>query len=164
MNQFVRTVMHGLAAAPSPRQVKRCAATRPGWIGPIGESIGAVATATSCFDDLLVVERDAERVGHHVDRLQEAARPCTATIGLCAASSGVLPNSIMSPMTLRRVVACGMSENSSARTCVTLRESAGDHQREALGDAARVDAGAVQRHAALLTRGLERRRRPRAFG
>ncbi len=49
MNQFVRTVITG-----SPRtaacQVKRCAATCPGWIGPIGESIGFVAMDTSCFE------------------------------------------------------------------------------------------------------------------
>ena len=42
-----------------------------------------------------------------------------------------------------------MSENSSARTCVMARDSAETIEREALGDAAGVDAGAVQRDAAV---------------
>ena len=50
-----------------------------------------------------------------------------------------------------------MSENSSARTCVTLAGERRDHQRKALGDAAGVDAGAVQRDAAGVTGHLERR-------
>ncbi len=47
MNQFTAAVITGVPRTV-PCQRKRCAATRPGAIGPIGESIGAVATATSC--------------------------------------------------------------------------------------------------------------------
>ena len=43
-----------------------------------------------------------------------------------------------------------MSENSSARTCVIDARQRREHQREPLGDAAGVDAGAVQRGAGLL--------------
>jgi hypothetical protein len=46
MNQFVRTSMTGVPRTV-PSQVNDWAATCPGLIGPMGESMGAVATATS---------------------------------------------------------------------------------------------------------------------
>ena len=97
MNQFVRTVITG-----SPRtvacQVKRCAATWPGWIGPIGESIGSVATATSCFEIFLSSSaKPSASATMSIDCRKPP--PITASIGLFAACSGVLPNSISSPTT-----------------------------------------------------------------
>lgn len=56
-----------------------------------------------------------------IDWKKPLARNCT--IGLCAASSGVFPNSMMSRMTSGAEYV-RMSENSSARTCVTRPESA----------------------------------------
>ena len=47
MSQLTRAVITG-SPSTSPSHRKRCAATRPGSITPIGESIGAVATAISC--------------------------------------------------------------------------------------------------------------------
>ena len=71
ISQLTRTVTNG---APSivPCHVKRWAATVPASMTPTGVSIGSVATAISWRRALLVVERDAERVGDHVDRLAEA--------------------------------------------------------------------------------------------
>ena len=70
MNQFVRTVTTGSPSTVASH-VNRCAATRPGSIGPIGESIGAVATATSWLVRDALVEAEAELGGEHVDRLPE---------------------------------------------------------------------------------------------
>ena len=160
MSQFTRTVITG-SPRTVPCQVKRCAATWPGAIGPIGESIGCVATAISCFVLLLGVEREAERVGDHVDRLQEAARRAAASIGLFAACSGVFPNSITSRPRPRRAVGADVGELLRAHVRDRARERR-DHQREALGDAARVDAGAVQRRRRPCGRPPRGRRRSRS--
>ena len=61
---------------------------------------------------------------------------------LAAASSGVLPKSMMSPTTAGAPYE-RMSENSSARTWVMDWDSADTIEREALGDATRMDARAV---------------------
>ena len=121
MNQFVRTVMKTVPPTVASH-VKRCAAMRPGGIGPIGESIGFVATAISwrvVFSGSSSTRSSAATMS--IDWKKPFAR--NWTIGLCAASSGVFPKSMMSPITPGAEYV-RMSENSSARTCVTLPESA----------------------------------------
>ena len=69
MSQFTAAVITG-SPSTSPSHRKRWAATRPGSITPMGESIGAVATAISC------VVRSRDRGRNPARR-----RPCAPTGG-----------------------------------------------------------------------------------
>ena len=97
MNQFTAAVS---TAVPStrPSQRNRWAATSPGWIGPIGESIGSVATATSW-----VVRSSGSmgmpKVSAIIRTDWPKPRPRTVAITLVFASPGVAPNSITSRTT-----------------------------------------------------------------
>ena len=97
MNQLVRTVITG-----SPRTVASqqnfWAAMRPGSMGPMGESMGAVATAT-WWSTVSSASSANPRAWPTMAIDWPNPSPRMAGIMLEAASSGVLPNSMMSPTT-----------------------------------------------------------------
>ncbi len=97
MSQFTAAVTTG-SPRTVPSQRNRWAATRPGSIGPMGESIASVATAISW-----VVRSSGSRAKPsssatiHTDWRKPAPR--ASAMMLVRASSGVLPNSIQSRIT-----------------------------------------------------------------
>src|ERR1019366_9037626 len=97
MNQLVATVTTG-----PPRTVAThrnyWAAMRPGWIGPIGEMIGAVATATS-WETVSPGSRPKPRAWPTIRMDWPNPSPRMAGIMDASASSGVLPNNMMLPTT-----------------------------------------------------------------
>ena len=75
-------------------QWNRRAATRPGSMTPIGESIGAVATATSWVVRSFGSEpKPISSTIIRTDCLKPP--PSSPSIGLASASSGVPPNTMM---------------------------------------------------------------------
>ena len=79
-------------------QVNRCAATVPGSIGPMGESIGAVATAISWV--VFSWGSTSKPISSATMKIDWRKPPPSASImTLARASSGVLPNSIQSRTT-----------------------------------------------------------------
>ena len=121
ISQLTAAVTTG-SPSTRPSHRKRCAATRPGWIGPIGESIGAVATAISW-----VVRSDGSRSKPSSSATMwtdwRKPAPSASAMMLWRDSSGVLPNSIQSRITSGAPYV-RMSENSSARTRVMELDSA----------------------------------------
>ncbi len=97
MSQFTRTVITG-SPSTRPSHVKRCAATVPSSSTPTGVSRGRVATAISC-----VVRFSPSRL--HPSAAATMSIDCVnpspriAGIGLVAACSGGVPNSITSRTT-----------------------------------------------------------------
>ena len=93
MNQLVRAVATG-SPRTSPSQVKRCAATCPGSIVPIGDSIGAVATDTSW---VLRISGSKSKPSASAIISIDCEKPSVSSIniGLVFACSGVFPNSMM---------------------------------------------------------------------
>ena len=78
--------------------VKRWAATVPGWIGPMGESMGAVATAISwVVRSWGSTSKPSSSATMKIDWRKPPPRASIMT--LARASSGVLPNSIQSRTT-----------------------------------------------------------------
>jgi hypothetical protein len=97
ISQLTRAVITG-SPRTVPCQLKRCAATRPGAIFPIGESIGAVATAISC---VVRFSASSAKPSASASRSTDCRKPAPSSfaIGLAFACSGVLPNSITSEIT-----------------------------------------------------------------
>ena len=152
MSQLTAAVMTG-SPSTRPSQRKRWAATRPGSIGPMGESMGAVATAISWRRAQLGVEVEAELVGDHPHRLAE---PGAEGVGHDARAG------LLGRLAEQHPVADDVGGAVGADVGELLGPHVGDrpgqrrdHQREALGDAAGVDAGAVQRDAGRLAHRVE---------
>ena len=149
MNQLTAAVTTG-SPRTRPCQAKRWAATRPGGIVPIGESIGAVAIAISWIARFSESRaKPSVSATMSIDCMKPPPR--NFSIGLFFATLGSLPKSIISWTTSRRSVGADVGELLGADVGDRARE-AGDHEREALGDAAGMDAGAVERRAALSAR------------
>ena len=145
MNQLMRTVMNG-SPPTVPSQVKRCAATRPGRDRADRRVDRRGRDGDLVPRGLLGIERDAQLGGHHVDRLEEAAREelhhrtLRRLLGRLAEQHDVADD-------VGRRVGADVGELLGAHVRDASRQRR-DHQREALGDAAGVDAGAVERGAA----------------
>ena len=158
ISQFTRTVITG-SPSTVPSHVKRCAATVPASITPTGVSSRHGRDRHLVRRALLGVERPAELGRDHVDRLHEAVAEDRRASGSCAASSGGLPNSMTSRTTMLGRVVADVGELLGAHVADVAAQRR-QHQREPLGDAAGVDAGAVQRDVARrCTRPRARRRR-----
>ena len=87
---------------------------------------------------------EAELVGAPSAPTARSRRRAAPTIGLAIASSGVPPNTMMWRIDVGGAVGADVGELLGAHVRDRARQRR-DHQREPLGDAARVDAGAVQR-------------------
>ena len=98
MSQFTAAVMTG-SPSTVPSHRNRCAATVPGWIGPMGESIGAVATAISwVVRNRGSMSKPSTSATMWTDWPKPV--PSAAVMMLWRATSGVWPNSIQSRTTL----------------------------------------------------------------
>ena len=146
MSQLTAAVITG-SPSTRPSHRKRCAATVPGSIGPMGESIGAVATAISW-----VVRSSGSRskpsssATMHTDWRNPAPR----------ASAMMLVARLLGRLAEQHPVADDVGCAVGADVGELLGPDVGDrprqrrdHEREPLGDAAGVDAGAVQGDAGL---------------
>ena len=128
----------------------------PGASVPTGVSIGARRDGHLVARPLLAVEREAEAGREHVDRLLEAGAEDAEHRAL-RGHLGRLPEEHDVAHDVLGAVGADVGELLGAHVAHAARERR-DHEREALGDAARVDARAVQRDAGRAARGLELRR------
>ena len=97
MSQLTVAVTTGVPSTVAS-QVNRCAATVPGSMGPIGELIGAVATAISWV--VLSCGSMSKPISSATMKIDWRKPPPSASImTLARASSGVLPNNIQSRTT-----------------------------------------------------------------
>ena len=145
ISQFTRTVITG-SPSTSPSHVNRCAATVPASSTPTGVSRSLVVDRHLVGRALLGVERPAELGRDHVDRLHEPVaedRRHRARLGLLRRRP---EQHDVAHHRLGRVVA-DVGELLGAHVA-DVPAQRGEHEREPLGDAARVDAGAVQRRVA----------------
>ena len=161
MSQLTAAVITG-SPSTSASHLKRCAATVPGWIGPIGRVDRRGGHRHLVRRAQLRVDVEAQLVGDHEHRLAKAG---AERVGHDAGARllGRLAEQHPVAHDVGRAVGADVGELLGAHVGDRARERR-DHERESLGDAAGVDAGAVQGDPGLLGDRVERGRAPRRGG